>query len=75
MSVCPTVSVLRFYGCCHPCCYLQMQNQAAVEALYSATFVEDYLDYVENVPDDIQRFHTMLRELDLRQHQVCFIDT
>ena len=19
MSVCPTVSVLRFYGCCHPC--------------------------------------------------------
>jgi len=46
-----------------------MQNQAAVEALYSATFVEDYLDYVENVPDDIQRFHTMLRELDLRQHQ------
>ena len=52
-----------------------MQNQAAVEALYSATFVEDYLDYVENVPDDIQRFHTMLRELDLRQHQVCIIDT
>lgn len=46
-----------------------MQNQAAVEALYSATFVEDYLDYVENVPDDIQRFHTMLRELDMRQHQ------
>ena len=51
-----------------------MQNQAAVEALYSATFVEDYLDYVENVPDDIQRFHTMLRELDLRQHQVWWID-
>ena len=21
MSVCPTVSVLRFYGCCHPCFY------------------------------------------------------
>ena len=19
MSVCPTVSALRFYGCCHPC--------------------------------------------------------
>ena len=19
MSVCPNVSVLRFYGCCHPC--------------------------------------------------------
>ena len=48
----------------------KMQNQAAVEALYSATFVEDYLDYVENVPDDIQRIHTRLRELDMRQHQV-----
>ena len=47
-----------------------MQNQAAVEALYSATFVEDYLDYVENVPDDIQRIHTRLRELDMKQHQV-----
>lgn len=46
-----------------------MQNQAAVEALYSATFVEDYLDYVENVPDDIQRIHTRLRELDMKQHQ------
>ena len=21
MSVCPTVSVLPFYGCCHPCFY------------------------------------------------------
>ena len=30
--------------------FFKMQNQAAVEALYSATFVEDYLDYVENVP-------------------------
>jgi len=49
--------------------YKKMQNQAAVEALYSATFVEDYLDYVENVPDDIQRIHTRLRELDMRQHQ------
>lgn len=46
-----------------------MQNQAAVEALYSATFVEDYLDYVENVPDDIQRIHTRFRELDMIQHQ------
>jgi hypothetical protein len=28
------------------------------------------LDYVENVPDDIQRIHTRLRELDMIQHQV-----
>lgn len=46
-----------------------MQNQAAVEALYSATFVEDYLDYVENVPDDLQRHHSRMRELDMQQHQ------
>ena len=46
-----------------------MQNQAAVEALYSATFVEDYLDFVENVPDDLQRHHSRLRELDMSQHQ------
>lgn len=46
-----------------------MQNQAAVEALYSATFVEDYLDCVENLPDDLQRHLSRLRELDLGQHQ------
>ena len=48
---------------------MSLQNQAAVEALYSATFVEDYLDYVENVPDDLQRHHSRLRELDMSQHQ------
>jgi inhibitor-of-growth protein 1 len=46
-----------------------MQNQAAVEALYSATFVEDYLDYVENVPDDLQRMNSKMRELDMSQQQ------
>ena len=51
-----------------------MQNQAAVEALYSATFVEDYLDYVENVPDDLQRHHSRLRELDMSQHQDLLTD-
>lgn len=49
--------------------HLVMQNQAAVEALYSATFVEDYLDCVENLPDDLQRHLSRLRELDLGQHQ------
>ena len=45
-----------------------MQNQAAVEALYSATFVEDYLDCVENLPNDLQRHLSRLRELDLTQY-------
>lgn len=41
-----------------------MLNQAVVEALYSATFIENYLDCVENLPDDIQRHVSRLRELD-----------
>lgn len=47
-----------------------MQNQAAVEALYSATFVEDYLDCVENLPSDLQRHLSRLREFDLIQYSV-----
>ncbi len=47
-----------------------MQNQAAVEALYSATFVEDYLDCVENLPNDLQRHLSRLREFDLIQYSV-----
>ena len=27
MSVCPTVSVLRFYGCCHPCFKAKIYNK------------------------------------------------
>merc|ERR1719219_1994250 len=46
----------------------KMQNQAAVEALYSATFVEDYLDCVENLPSDLQRHLSRLREFDLIQY-------
>jgi len=45
-----------------------MQNAAAVEALYSATFVEDYLDCVENFPNDLQRHLSRLREFDLTQY-------
>merc|ERR1711988_761394 len=47
---------------------VKMQNQAAVEALYSATFVEDYLDCVENLPSDLQRHLSRLREFDLIQY-------
>ena len=49
---------------------IKMQNQAAVEALYSATFVEDYLDCVENLPNDLQRHLSRLREFDLTQYSV-----
>ncbi|XP_074649798.1 inhibitor of growth protein 1-like isoform X2 [Tubulanus polymorphus] len=41
-------------------------NQAAVEALCSATYLEHYLDCLESLPDDLQRNMTQLRELDLQ---------
>lgn len=42
-----------------------MLNQSTVEALYSATYVENYLDCVENLPDDLQRYLSRMRELDI----------
>ncbi|XP_013789503.1 inhibitor of growth protein 1-like [Limulus polyphemus] len=47
-----------------------MLNQAAIEAMYSAAYVEDYLDCVENLPNDVQRNITQLRELDLKYQEV-----
>ena len=67
---------LRFQVCSveQKILYEKMQNQAAVEALYSATFVEDYLDCVENLPNDLQRHLSRLREFDLIQYSVSFTD-
>ncbi|KAL5012392.1 hypothetical protein ScPMuIL_010943 [Solemya velum] len=45
---------------------MSMLNQAAVEALCSATYLENYLDAMENLPDDLQRVVTQLRELDIQ---------
>jgi hypothetical protein len=45
---------------------LRAQFENKVEALYSATYVENYLDSVENLPDDIQKFMSKLREIDAR---------
>lgn len=49
-----------------------MLNQAMVDALYSATYVEDYLDCVENLPDDLQRYLTRMRELDVVYQGIYF---
>ena len=51
-----------------------MMNQAAVEALYSATFAEDYLDVVENLPNELQRHLSRLREHDLAQYRDFWCD-
>lgn len=45
-----------------------MLNQATVEALYSATYIENYLEFVENLPDELQRYISRVRELDLTFH-------
>lgn len=42
-----------------------MLNQVNVEALYSATYVENYLDCVENFPNELQRLISRMRELDV----------
>ncbi|ERL91922.1 inhibitor of growth protein 1 [Dendroctonus ponderosae] len=42
-----------------------MLNQVKVEALYSATYVENYLDCVENFPNELQRLISRMRELDV----------
>lgn len=42
-----------------------MLTQVSVEALCSATYVENYLDCVENLPDDLQRLLSRMRELDV----------
>lgn len=41
-----------------------MLNQAAVEAICAGKYLENYLDCLENLPDDLQRIVTQLRELD-----------
>lgn len=42
-----------------------MLNQTSTEALLSATYVENYLDCVENLPNDLQRHLSRMRELDV----------
>ncbi|KAI0218539.1 Inhibitor of growth protein 2 [Lamellibrachia satsuma] len=49
---------------------MSMLNQAAVEALCSATYLESYLDCTENLPDDLQRIVTHLRELDFQTNEL-----
>merc|ERR1712141_301345 len=63
-----SISLVVFFGHINKFFFVKMQNQAAVEALYSATFVEDYLDCVENLPNDLQRHLSRLREFDLIQY-------
>lgn len=44
----------------------KMINPVATEAMYSAKYVENYLDSVDNLPNDVQRHLTRIREIDLQ---------
>lgn len=46
-----------------------MLNQTQTEALLSANYVENYLDCVENLPNDLQRHLSRLRELDVNYRE------
>ena len=43
-----------------------MLNQAAVEALCSASYVENYINSMEDVPLSVQNIVTELRELEYK---------
>jgi len=43
---------------------MNIQNNRAAEVLYSTTYVEDYLESVETLPDEIQRLVSRLIGLD-----------
>lgn len=47
-----------------------MLNQVSRGALHSATYLEDYLDCVENLPGDLQVMVSRLWELDIRYQSV-----
>ena len=44
---------------------MSMLNQAAVEALCSATYLENYLKCMDTLPDDLQKVVSELREMDV----------
>ena len=48
-----------------------MVNQAHVEAICSATYLEDYLDCLDSLPDELQRILTQIREVDLKLYGEC----
>ena len=47
----------------------------AVEALCSATYLGQYLDAMENLPNDLQRIVSEMRELDALTNGIIFIYT
>lgn len=44
----------------------QIASTSSDPKMYSATYVENYLDSVENLPNDVQRYLSRIREIDLQ---------
>jgi len=45
---------------------MTMINQAHVEAICSATYLQNYLDCMDSLPDELQRIFTRIREVDVK---------
>lgn len=50
----------------------QMAASSVEPKMYSAIYVENYLDSVENLPNDVQRILTRIREIDLQYRSMIF---
>lgn len=46
--------------------YRMLNPIASSEAIYSATYVDNYIDSVENLPDDVQRHLSRIRDIDVQ---------
>ncbi|GAB6032621.1 PHD finger protein ing1 [Chamberlinius hualienensis] len=42
----------------------------SIDSTNSANYIEDFLDYVENLPEDLQRNITTMRELDIKYQEL-----
>lgn len=49
----------------------QMASKSSDPKMFSANYVENYLDSVENLPNDVQRYLTRIREIDLQCKGKC----
>lgn len=52
-----------------------MINPIASEAIFSATYVDNYIDSVENLPDDVQRQLSRIRDIDVQYRSKFRVET
>ena len=57
MSLCPTVSVLRFYGCCHPCYFSDKGVGESIAILDSGYYLAQVIHMHFNYKQCIKNTH------------------